>query len=223
MYKKIKGILFDFDGVIAESEQIWFGTALVTLKKMGMKYDRSIKQKSTIGIISEHLFQKLILEEDYNLTQVMRNYKKELKRAFDQQSPKIYPHLKKFIRSTNLKIGIVSNAHTNYITKVLKKKGVNLIKLSLNNKKEFNLREVFKKLYSLGIRNLLVEGGDKITKNMLKNRLINQFYLFESLKKLSKTKKHVIFTSNSILNRNYTVKSMISSKLAKDKITIYKR
>jgi len=94
MYKKIKGILFDFDGVIAESEQIWFGTALVTLKKMGMKYDRSIKQKSTIGIISEHLFQKLILEEDYNLTQVMRNYKKELKRAFDQQSPKIYPHLK---------------------------------------------------------------------------------------------------------------------------------
>ena len=24
MYKKIKGILFDFDGVIAESEQIWF-------------------------------------------------------------------------------------------------------------------------------------------------------------------------------------------------------
>ena len=53
MYKKIKGILFDFDGVIAESEQIWFGTALVTLKKMGIKYDRSIKQKSTIGIISE--------------------------------------------------------------------------------------------------------------------------------------------------------------------------
>ena len=38
MYKKIKGILFDFDGVIAESEQIWFGTALVTLKKMGIKY-----------------------------------------------------------------------------------------------------------------------------------------------------------------------------------------
>ena len=29
--------------------------------------------------------------------------------------------MKKFIRSTNLKIGIVSNAHTNYITKVLKK------------------------------------------------------------------------------------------------------
>ena len=118
---KIRGILFDFDGVIAESEQIWFGTALLTLKKMGIKYDKSIKQKSTIGIISEHLFQKLILEEDYNLPKIMRNYKKELKKTFNEQSPKIYPHLKKFVRSTDLKIGIVSNAHKNYILKVLKK------------------------------------------------------------------------------------------------------
>ena len=118
---KIRGILFDFDGVIAESEQIWFGTALLTLKKMGIKYDKSIKQKYTIGIISEHLFQKLILEEDYNLPKIMRNYKKELKKAFNEQSPKIYPHLKKFVRSTDLKIGIVSNAHKNYILKVLKK------------------------------------------------------------------------------------------------------
>ena len=29
---------------------------------------------------------------------------------------------------------------------------------------------ILKKLFSLGIRNLLVEGGDKITKNMLKNK-----------------------------------------------------
>ena len=121
MTRKIRGILFDFDGVIAESEQIWFGTALLTLKKMGIKYDKSIKQKSTIGIISEHLFQKLILEEDYNLPRIIRNYKKELKKAFNEQSPKIYPHLKKFFRSTDLKIGIVSNAHKNYILKVLKK------------------------------------------------------------------------------------------------------
>ena len=46
---------------------------------------------------------------------------KELKKAFNEQSPKIYPHLKKFIRSTNLKIGIVSNAHKHHILKILKK------------------------------------------------------------------------------------------------------
>ena len=88
---------------------------------MGITYDKSIKQKSTIGIISEHLFQKLILEENYNLPRIMRNYRKELKKAFNEQSPKIYPHLKKFIRSTNLKIGIVSNAHKHHILKILKK------------------------------------------------------------------------------------------------------
>ena len=58
---------------------------------------------------------------------------------------------------------------------------------------------------------------------MLKNKLINQFYLFESLKTLPKTKKNVIFTSKNILNKNYIVRSILSSKLAKDKITIYKR
>ena len=106
---------------------------------------------------------------------------------------------------------------------ILKKKGITLIKSRLNFKKRFNLKIILKKLFSLGIRNLLVEGGEKITKNMLKNRLINQFYLFESLKTLQKTKKHVIFTSNDILNKNYKVKTMISPKLVKDKITIYKR
>ena len=119
---------------------------------------------------------------------------------------------------------IIFHCSSNYSKiKILKKKGITLIKSKLNFKKKFNLKIILKKVFSLGIRNLLVEGGDKITKNMLKNRLINQFYLFESIKTLPKTKKHVIFTSNSILNRNYTVKSMISSKLAKDKITIYKR
>ena len=107
--------------------------------------------------------------------------------------------------------------------KVLKKKGVNLVKLSLNNKKEFNLREVFKKLYSLGIRNLLVEGGDKITKNLLQNKLANQFYLFKSLKKLPIDNKIIYFTSYNLLNKNYKLRSTISSKLAKDNIEIYKR
>ena len=119
---------------------------------------------------------------------------------------------------------IIFHCSSNYSKiKILEKKGIILIKSRLNSKKRFNLKIILKKLFSLGIRSLLVEGGEKITKNMLNNRLINQFYLFESLKILPKTKKHVIFTSNGILNKNYRVKSMISSKLAKDKITIYKR
>jgi len=106
---------------------------------------------------------------------------------------------------------------------LLKKKGVILIKSKLDNKKRFDLRIIKKKIFSLGVRNLLVEGGDKLTKNMLYNRLIDQFYLFKSPKKLSKNKKYVFFTSNNILKNNYKIKSKVISNLAKDNITIYKR
>ena len=105
----------------------------------------------------------------------------------------------------------------------LKKKGTILVKSKLNKNKKFNLKYILKKLFTLGIKNLLVEGGDKITNNMLKKRLIDEFFLFKISKNLSKIKKHTIFTSNNILNNFYEVKSRISSGLAKDKITIYKR
>ncbi len=118
---------------------------------------------------------------------------------------------------------IFHNSDNSAKIKILKKKGINLIKSKLNIKKRFDLKIILKKLFSHGIKNLLVEGGDKITKNMLENRLINQFYLFKSLKNLPKNRKYVIFTSNDILDKNYKIKSTISSKLAKDKITIYKR
>ena len=120
MPKKIKGILFDFDGVIADSEKMWFDTATSTLKNMGIRYNKSIKQKATIGIISEHLFKMLILEDQYDLAKIMKNYKKQLKKTFSQHHPRIYPHLRKFIKTTSLKIGIVSNAHQKYLLDILK-------------------------------------------------------------------------------------------------------
>ena len=106
---------------------------------------------------------------------------------------------------------------------LLKKKGVILIKSKLDNKKRFDLRIIKKKIFSLGVRNLLVEGGDKLTKNMLNNRLVDKFYLFKSPKNLSKNKKYVLFTSNNILKNRYKIRSKIISNLAKDNITIYKR
>ena len=117
---------------------------------------------------------------------------------------------------------IFYNSLNNLKTKILQKKGVNLIKSKLNSEKNFDLNIIIRKLYILGIRNLLVEGGDKITKNILKKRLFNEFYLFKSPKNLSNKKKNQTFTSLSILNK-YDIKTKISSKLAKDTITIYKR
>ena len=118
---------------------------------------------------------------------------------------------------------IFYNSSKNSKIKLLKKKGVILIKSKLDNKKRFDLRIIKKKIFSLGIRNLLVEGGNELTKNMLDNRLVDQFYLFKSPKHLSKNKKYVLFTSNNILKNKYKIKSKMISNLAKDNITIYKR
>ena len=118
---------------------------------------------------------------------------------------------------------IIHNSIDNDKIKILKQKGIYLVKLALKNKKEINLRIVFKKLFSMGIKNLLVEGGNKITKNLLQNKLANKFYLFESLKKLPIGKEIIYFTSDNLLNENYRLISKINSKLAKDNITIYKR
>ena len=117
---------------------------------------------------------------------------------------------------------IFHNSLDNFKIKTLKKKGIILIKSKVDYKNKLNLRFALKKLYSLGVRSLLVEGGDKLTKNMLRNRLINQFYLFKSSKILPMNKNHINFTSDNILNYMYKIRSKISSKLAKDTITIYK-
>ena len=118
---------------------------------------------------------------------------------------------------------IFHSSSKNWKIQFLKKKGVIFIKSKLNLKKRFDLRIIKKKIFSLGIRNLLVEGGDKLTKDMLYNRLVDQFYLFESPKNLSKNKEYVFFTSINILKNKYKIKSKMISNLAKDSITIYKR
>ena len=106
---------------------------------------------------------------------------------------------------------------------ILEKRGINLIKSKLDNKKYFDFKKIFQKLHKLGVRYLLVEGGNKITQNLIKRRLFNQFYLFKSPKDLSKGNKYQIFTSFNLLNKKYDNIKKVSSKLAKDKITIYKR
>ena len=117
---------------------------------------------------------------------------------------------------------IFHNSSNNKKIQTLKKR-LTLFKSKVDNNKLFNLRIILKKLYTLGTRNLLVEGGDEITKNLIKDRLIDKFYLFKSPKNLKTSGKHKFFTSFNILNSRYKKKSKISSKLAKDNITIYKR
>ena len=115
-----------------------------------------------------------------------------------------------------------NNANIQRVT-LFKKKGIQLIKSNLNKKKCFNLKLILKKLYNIGIRNLLVEGGDDLSGSFLKNKLFNEFYLFKSPKTLSKLVAYKHFNSFKYLSQKYKNKKKINTQLGKDSITLYKK
>ena len=150
--------------------------------------------------------------------------------GFSQFSPKriildknLVINLESYIVKTikNKNTIIFHNSDNKLKIKILKKKGSILIKQSTDKYKNLDLKKILKELYKIGIRNLLVEGGDKLTKNFLEKKLFNEFYMFRSSKNLSKNKKHVNFTSFGILNTKYN-KDKTNLELDRDKLTIYK-
>ena len=104
---------------------------------------------------------------------------------------------------------------------MLKKKGITLIKSKLN-KNGFNIKSILMKLYVLGCRNLLVEGGNDLSKHIIKKKLFNEFYLYKCSKSLSKLVNHKEFGFLKELKKNYKNKLKINKKLGKDVITLYK-
>ena len=103
-----------------------------------------------------------------------------------------------------------------------RKKGINLINSKIDNKGRFDFKFLLKKLYKLNCRNLLVEGGDKLTNYLLRKKTFNRFYLYESNKKLSKKTEYLNFNSLNLLKQKYKKKINLKLDLGKNKITLYK-
>ena len=105
---------------------------------------------------------------------------------------------------------------------IFKKKGIYLIKTNLLKNEYLDIKVIFKKLYTLGCRNLLVEGGNDLSKNIIEKKLFNQFYLFKSPKNLSKLVAHKDFNCVKDLSQKYKNKKKINTQLGKDSITLFK-
>ena len=177
-----------------------------------LKNDGIVISSRTLNVDNPKLNCRLIGYEKFSPKRVILDKDLEIK---------LNSYIYKTVKKDNT--FIFYNSKNKSKIKILKKRGINLIKQKLNNKKHFDLKLILKKLYKIGFRSLLIEGGDKITKNFLKRRLIDKFYLFKSPKNLAKSKKYLKFTSTQVLNNKYNNKSSLISKLAKDTITIYKR
>ncbi len=103
-----------------------------------------------------------------------------------------------------------------------KRKGIILIKSKIDRDNRFDMREILKKLYNFGFRNLLIEGGNDLTNSLLKNKIFNKFYLFKSPKNLSKSSEYLKFSGMKTLNQKYKKKINLNLNLRKDRITLYR-
>ena len=126
-----------------------------------------------------------------------------------------------FRKIKNKNIIIFYNKADSSKIRLFKKKKINLIKSNLLKDGNFDLNKILKKLYSIGCRNLLVEGGSELSKSFFKNKLFNKFYLFKSPKKLSEFVSHKSFKSFYYLSQNYKSNAKIINNNGKDKIFMY--
>jgi len=126
------------------------------------------------------------------------------------------------IKSSNNKNTLIfyNKADKSKISK-FKRKGIHLIKSKIDRNNRFDIKLILKKLHNYGCRNLLIEGGDKLTNSLIKNKIFNKFYLYKSPKNISKNFEYLKFSSQNILNQKYKTKINLNLNLRKDRITLY--
>jgi len=121
--------------------------------------------------------------------------------------------------------GLDLKKNKNKIKKIIskfKRKGIHLIKSRIDRNNRFDIKLILKKLHNYGCRNLLIEGGDKLTNSLIKNKIFNKFYLFKSPKNLSKNSEYLKFSGLNTLNQKYQTKINLNLNLRKDRITLYR-
>ena len=101
---------------------------------------------------------------------------------------------------------------------VLKKKKIKYYKVNLDNYNKLDFTEIKKKLFKLNINYLLIEGGKELTKSLIKNKHINQFFLFKSSKDLNTNGQLQIKEIVSQLNKKFKNKKNLNVHLNEDKV-----
>ena len=137
---------------------------------------------------------------------------------------KLKTDTKSFIVKTANKLNTIIFYNQANKSKVLdfKKKRIKLIKSKIDKNGRFDIKKILKILYKLNCRNLLIEGGDKLTNYLLKNKIFNRFYFYKSSKKLSKKKEYLNFNNLNLLKHKYRYKIDLKLNLRNNKITLYK-
>ena len=110
---------------------------------------------------------------------------------------------------------------SNYKLKKLKKMGIKLIQIQLNQNDNLDLIYVLKKIKKLNVYYLLVEGGIKLTNYFILNNLFNEFFLLKSDNNINNKKRFTKYKFKSRILKIFSNKETINTYLDKDKIIKY--
>ena len=204
---------------VAKNDLIYSKNKKKITNSLSDKFSHLLRYKNDSILISY----KTLNKDNPKLTCRLKNLKKFSPKRIILDN-RLESNTKSYIFKTankNNTIIFYNDADKSTILK-FKKKKVQIIKSKLDSWKKFDISIILKKLYSLGCRNILVEGGNELTKDFLKKKIFNKFYLFKSPKILSKINEHKIFNGYNVLNKNYKSKVKIKSNFGKDTITLYK-
>jgi diaminohydroxyphosphoribosylaminopyrimidine deaminase / 5-amino-6-(5-phosphoribosylamino)uracil reductase len=212
-----------------------FVTGKIAISKNNLIYKKGVKRITNINsdkfthLLRYHNDSILISYKTLNIDNPKLNCRIKFLSKFSPKRVILDKHLNlkqsSYIFKTtkqNNTIVFYNHASKSKILK-FKKKGFELIKTNLFKNKYFDIKSIMKRLYLLGCRNLLVEGGNELTKSFLKYKIFNHFYLFRSPKNLSKITLYKEFNSFNYLSQNYKNRSKISLNLKKDLLTLYKK
>ena len=125
--------------------------------------------------------------------------------------------------SSSIKFNTIIFHSTNNKKKInyLKHNKIKLIYSDLNKYGNIDLKFIFKKIYEKGIHNILVECGSKLTNNILKEKLFNEFYLFKSNNKIINNDRLNVKNINRNLKTFFKNKDNIDTYLDKDSLIHY--
>ena len=209
-------------------------TGKIAISKNNLIYSKNNKR------ITNKISDKFTHLLRYKNDSIMISYK-----TLNKDNPKLNCRLKKMEKFSPIRIILDNKLDTNnksYLFKTsdktntiifyneainskileFKSKKIQLIKSKIDKNKKFDIKVIMRKLYNLGCRNILIEGGNELTKSFLIKKKFNQFYLFKSSKKLSKLVPYKEFNSLNILKKNYKVKIKINSNFEKDTVSLYR-
>ena len=123
--------------------------------------------------------------------------------------------------SKNIKTFIFHNSQSLKKIRRLRKKGLRLIKIKTESNNYFNLKEVFSRIYKIGIHRLMVECGKELTNRILFDKLFNEFYLFIGNKTLNNKANINVSDIKKKLNINFKNQKYVNTYLDRDVLIHY--